>query len=295
MRLSLALLFFLQITLSVAPLLPISDVGAAGEGAAGAGAAGRGASGEGETGTGEGGNTSGGDDATTGCTGSSCHGGSSIPGEPASSSDTGSSEQNAHKAEDIIDNINSVLDAIQSIVSLAVSTSDSSTYTYTITSRAPLPTAAHPCRSAQSIYSACDQTPYFTDQSVSQQASCLCYRQFGGNGTETGTMTTSWAPGFFDGFVSQCDGFVATQTVVAVSASVTGAGASAGATGICASVGDVRASATMTPTTGPSTAAAVTANMVASGGVGRGMGPGMGPVYSGMLFVMGIGMAWSGV
>lgn len=293
MRLSPALLFFLQITLSVAPLPPISDVGVAGEGAAGESAAGRGISGEGETGPGEGGNTSGGDDITTGCAGSSCHGGSSIPGEPASSSDTGSSHEIAHKAEEVIDNIISVLNAIQSIVSLATSTSDSSTYT--ITSRAPLPTAAHPCLSAQSIYSACDQTPYFTDQSVSQQASCLCYRQFGGNGTEAGTTTTSWAPGFFDGFVSQCDGFVATQTVVAVSASVTGAGASAGATGICASVGDVRASATMTPTTGPSTAAAVTANMVASGGVGRGMGPGMGPVYSGMLFVMGIGMAWSGV
>ena len=82
---------------------------------------------------------------------------------------------------------------------------------------------------------------------------------------------------------------MATQTVVAVSASVTGAGA----TGICASVGDVRASATMTPTTGPGAAAAGRAHRVRGGGGGG--GGGRGPVYSGMLFVMGIGMAWSGV
>ena len=41
--------------------------------------------------------------------------------------------------------------------------------------------------------------------------------------------------------MSQCVAFVATQTVVSVSASVTGAGV-AGATGILGSVGDVRAS-----------------------------------------------------
>lgn len=303
MRFLLALLFFLHITLSIAAFFPLGAGEAAGDAASGsAGAAGKSAS----QSTHEGYIGDDGSDSNVGCTIYSCpyNGGTShpdsSPGGNTGSSDDGSDHEGLHIAAEVLEKINDVLDGIQSINSLATSTSDSATLA--ITSKAPLPTAAHPCLSAQSIYSSCqgrrDQSPSFTDRPVSQQASCLCYRQIGSNsGGSSGSATATWVPGLFDGYVSSCDAFVASQTVVSVSANVTGAGASVGATGICASVGDVRAgavvSASSTTTTTTATSSPSNTNTVANpeftgGAVGRerGGGLGLGGWYGALLLLI---------
>ena len=141
--------------------------------------------------------------------------------------------------------------------------------------------------SAQSIYNACanNSGSDFTDQVVSQQASCLCYEQFG-----SVNQTTSWVPGVFDGFVSLCDEFVATQTVVSVSATVTGA-AVTGATGVCKGVGDVRASASASVAAATSSSTPAPSPIVpptSSGGRSRERGMG----YRGMLLVLGAILGW---
>ncbi len=295
MRLLIVLLLSLHITISVAGFAGFA--GEAGGDAAGAGAAGEGAAGKAGSDIGEEGGTSGddssGEDTDTGCTVYSCPPANS-GSTTGSSGSSGSSSEDENSAEEIIEKIQDVLDDISSIVSLALSTDDSTTYT--VTSRAPLPKAAYPCLSARSIYSACGHGSNFTDQVVSEQASCLCYQAFGGKGNAT--ATTTWVPGLFDGFVSQCNSFVATQTVVSVSASVTGA---AGATGICESVGDVRASASASASASPTgRVAAATSSSTATpspvapstgGVVGRTSAMGNGIGYGGVLLVVGLLMA----
>ena len=269
MRLLLGiLLLLLHSTLTLT--ISFGSIGeVAGEGAADAGAAGKGAAGDGATepksvnqGTNDD-DSSPGNSIETGCTVYSCPNGNANPAP----NDSGGTDDDPHEAAEIIEHIGDVLDAITSIVLFPSSDSSS---TYTITSKPPLPTAAHPCLSAQSIYSACGSIygANFTSQPVSQQASCFCYQAFSGGGDN---RTTTWVPGLFDGYVSLCDAYIATQTVVSVvsvsaSVTVTGAGASAGATGICASVGDVRAgesvsmsaSASSTSSTKPGSSAPTT-------------------------------------
>ena len=290
MRLLLALLFFLHVALSVAFFVP-SGAASAGKAAGdvvGESIAGESVAGKSYTGTGEEGITS--DDDALGKLFNTPDKGTT-PSDGTGSSGDNTGNEGLHKAAEVIEKIHDVLEQIESIVSLATSTSDSTTYTITL--RSPLPTAAHPCLSVESIYSACEQvyhTPNFSSQTMGQQASCLCYRGYHGSGNTTAAAMTSWVPEYFDGFVSQCNAFVASQTVVSVSATVTGAGASVGATGICASVGDVRAGvvksasptgqATMTTTSPTNTVPAF-----AGGAVGRRNGMGLG--YTGMLFVIG--------
>ena len=268
MRLLLAVLILLHVkltfTLSFDFARAAGEAGEAGESATGEGAIGEGANDPktGEQGTSQS-DGSPGDSIDTGCTIYSCPNGNANPA--SNSGGTGSSDENVHEAADIMENIKDVLEGITSIV---LSTSDSTTFT--ITSKPPFPTAAHPCLSAQSIYSGCGSIygTNFTNQIVSQQASCLCYQAF--SGRDNATKTTTWVPGLFDGYVSQCDVFLTAQTIVSVSASVTGAGASAGATGICASVGDVRAgesvsqSASASSSTSPGSSPSPTTKQVSS-------------------------------
>lgn len=289
MRFLLAVLFFLHITLSIAAFFPAAAGDAASGSAGAAGKSGSQSSHDGYIGDD-------GSDSNVGCTIYSCpdNGGTSHPdsspgGNTDSSSSDGSDNEGLHKAAEVLERINDVLDGIQSVLSLAISTSDSTTLT--ITSKAPLPTAAHPCLNAQSIYSSCqgrgDQSPGFTDRPVSQQASCFCYRQIGSN---SGSATATWVPGLFDGYVSSCDAFVASQTVVSISATVTGAGASVGARGICASVGDVRAGAVLSASSTATSSSPSNTNTVANpeftgGAVMRG-GLGLGGWYGALLLLI---------
>lgn len=306
MRFLLGLLFFLHITFSIAALFPIGAGEAAGEAAGDAASGSAGAAGKGiSQSTHDGYIGDDGSDSNVGCTIYSCpeNGGTSHPDSSSppggnagsSSSDDGSDNEGLHKAAEVLEKINDVVDGVQSALSIATSTSTSGSTTRIITSKAPFPTAAHPCLTAQSIYSSCqgrgDQSPNFTDRPVSQQASCLCYSQLVSN---SGNATATWLPELFDGYVSSCDAFVASQTVVSVSANVTGAGASVGATGICASVGDVRASApvsasstTTATSSSPSSTNTVAANPPFTGGAVRrgGLGVGVGG-WSGALLLL---------
>lgn len=268
MRLFLTLSLFLPITLSVAAIVVPVVAPAAVDGVAGESAAGE---------------LTAGDDGITSPSNAGDESGSTTPEkidpsdtEPPSLSSPANDDENS--AADTNELIQSYLDALSSIVV----TSDSTTYTTTT----PLPTAAQPCISARSIYNACARNDNddgtsgavdFTDQVVSQQASCLCYE---GVGSGNETAATSWAPSLFDGYVSRCDAFVATQTVVSLSAS-----ASVTATGICASVGNVRASASasVAAATSSSTAAAGV-SPATSGGVGRSVAVD----YIGIVLVFGI-------
>ena len=259
-------LLLLLTTLTTALALSFSPAEEAGADAASGEAAGESAAGESGSNVGE--SSTEGTNGETGCTIYSCPNDNNndnegsgatnpdndvVPGSSSSSnggggtdgSDNDGEEENAHAASEIIEHINDIIDDISSLLSLAISTSDSSTFTLTRPTASPLPTAASQCLSAQSIYSACGRSDNsggqnFTTLSVSQQASCLCYQRFGGSssGDNKATTTVTWVPGLFDGYVSSCNGFIATQSIVALTTSTS----ASTTTGICASVGDVRAS-----------------------------------------------------
>lgn len=155
--------------------------------------------------------------------------------EPDTPGDTGSSRPlfdpaldpspdpgEGEEENDIGEKIQSLLDAITSIVSIVQGSS-------TITSTVSLPSAAYPCLYAESLYNYCSSNDTgFATVPASVQASCLCY-QASGN-------ATSWVPGVFDGYLSGCEGFVQAETVYQT-ASIESAVA------LCTSLGDVRASA----------------------------------------------------
>ena len=135
----------------------------------------------------------------------------------------------SHPAEgqperDIGGTLTDILNAITSIVSEVVGGST------TVTSTAPLPTAAFPCLSAQSIFSSCaSHFPNFNASGPTQQANCLCYPS---------QDSSSWNPGRFDGFLSSCNSYVQAQTQLSTLSGLVSA------TGYCTSVGNVRATGT---------------------------------------------------
>ncbi len=144
---------------------------------------------------------------------------SPIYGAPAPNEHIGADGSKASEP-DIGDAIQSLLDAITSVVSEVQGDS-------TITSAAPLPTAAYPCLDAESAYNDCrSHSTGFVSAPMSAQASCLCYNN-----------ASSWSPDRFDGYLSGCDRFVQAQ------ATVSAAGNLSTGLGLCTSAGDVLASA----------------------------------------------------
>ena len=145
---------------------------------------------------------------------------------------------------DIGETLSDILDAITSIISDVIGG------TTTITSAASLPTAAHPCLSAQEIYNSCaSQIPGFNTTAATIQASCLCYQN------QNQSRSFSWVPGLFDGFLASCNNYVQEQTqLVTLPVLET-------LTAFCTTAGSVRVSTTAAVSSTPAvpTAAATTA------------------------------------
>lgn len=121
---------------------------------------------------------------------------------------------------DIGDAIQSLLDAIMSIVEVQGGS--------TITSAAPLPTAAYPCLHAEKAYNHCSSHfTAFVSAPMSAQASCLCYNN-----------ASKWSPDRLEGYISGCNDFVQAHTTFS-------AGNISSGLGLCTSAGDVRASASV--------------------------------------------------
>lgn len=164
---------------------------------------------------------------------------------PDSGSQPAGSNGEKSNIGDVIDKIQSVLDAITSVVEL-------SNGSPTTTSAASLPTAAYPCSSAQVVYDACAaRTSNFSTMELTMQADCLCY--------DISTIRP------FDGYMSSCNNFVQNQTRYAG----TTASAIQNATSLCAQAQSVstallaaastaapQMTAASTPTTPPSTGTA---------------------------------------
>ena len=136
------------------------------------------------------------------------------------------------EASDVGEHLSDILDAIISLVSLAVGgTTAAGT---TITSAPSIPTAAYPCSSAEVIYNSCSsQFPGFDVSPQSAQARCLCY-------VGQGNYATAWAPSIFDGYVSSCNNYVQAQTQLST---LQGVG---GDLGLCSSAGQVIAALSTT-------------------------------------------------
>ena len=146
---------------------------------------------------------------------------------------------------DIGETLSNILDAVTSIISDVIGG------TTTVTSAASLPTAAHPCLSAQNIYNSCaSETSGFNKSAATIQASCLCYQNQNQN-----QSTFSWAPGLFDGFLASCNHYVQEQTqLVTLPVLKT-------LTAFCTTAGNVRVSTTAAVSSTPAvpTVAATTA------------------------------------
>ena len=150
---------------------------------------------------------------------------------------------------DIGEALSDILDAITSIISLADGTS-------TITSTISLPTAAHPCLSAQNLFNSCAsrasssyalalstqvcngplpcvQGPSGPDTATAKiQSSCLCH-----------PATSTAAPGIFDGYLRSCNNYVKNQTQLATRSGLTVA------TAFCSRAPTTSTLPTVTPTT----------------------------------------------
>ncbi|MCJ1450581.1 hypothetical protein MMC28_000914 [Mycoblastus sanguinarius] len=123
---------------------------------------------------------------------------------------------------DIGEHLSDILDAIQSIISIAAGGS-------TTVLASSVPPVAYGCLSAESIYSVCSANDtVFNTAATSYQASCLCYRTIGG--------TPYWAPLAFDGYMSSCNDYV--QAAIQYSTNQSGIET---AVSVCATGGDVRA------------------------------------------------------
>ena len=185
---------------------------------------------------------------------------------------------------DIGETLSDILDAITSIISDVI---DGTT---TVTSAASLPTAAHPCLSAQDIYNSCaSQTPGFNTTAATIQASCLCYQN------QNQSRSFSWVPGLFDGFLVSCNNYVQEQTqLVPLPVLET-------LTAFCTTAGNVRVSTTAAVSSTPAvpTAAATTASqeLPPSKGAATALSPVMvsGSRYMLWTVVLAlVGFAWMG-
>ncbi|MCJ1273512.1 hypothetical protein MMC21_001305 [Puttea exsequens] len=163
------------------------------------------------------------------------------PAKPDEDSDeTGSEIASAFK--DILDELTNL-----------ISTQDSTT----VTATAALPTAAYPCASANNIYAYCaSASSNFSSALATQQASCLCYEQ-----ASSGEEIT-YAPRVFDDYIGSCNTYLMAQTASwSLSAQATGLAA---VVELCGSVGDVRASASISATAGASATGGLSASASAS-------------------------------
>ncbi|KAK0509751.1 hypothetical protein JMJ35_008145 [Cladonia borealis] len=179
---------------------------------------------------------------------------------------------------DIGETLSDILDAITSIISDVIGG------TTTITSAASLPTAAHPCLSAQDIYNSCAlQTSGFNTTAATIQANCLCYQNQNQNQNQNQSTSSSWVPGLFDGFLASCNNYVQEQTqLVTLPVLET-------LTAFCTTAGNVRVSTTAAVSITPAvpTAAATTApqELPPSKGVATALSP--------VLFSRGRYMLWT--
>ena len=185
---------------------------------------------------------------------------------------------------DIGETLSDILDAITSIISDVIGG------TTTVTSAASLPTAAHPCLSAQDIYNSCaSQISGFNTTAATIQASCLCYQN------QNQSTSSSWVPGLFDGFLVSCNNYVQEQTqLVTLPALET-------LTAFCTTAGNVRVSTTaaVSNTLAVPTAAATTASheLPPSKGVATALSPVMfgGSRYMLWTVVLALlGLPWNG-
>ena len=187
---------------------------------------------------------------------------------------------------DIGETLSDILDAITSIISDVIGG------TTTVTSVASLPTAAHPCLSAQDIYNSCaSQTSGFNTTAATVQASCLCYQ----NQNQNQSTSSSWVPGLFDGFLASCNNYVQERTqLVSLQALET-------LTAFCTTAGNVRVSTTAAVSSTPAvpTAAATTApqELPPSKGAATALSPVMFSRSQYMLWTVVLallGLAWTG-
>ncbi len=179
---------------------------------------------------------------------------------------------------DIGETLSDILDAITSIISDVIGG------TTTVTSAVSLPTAAHPCLSAQDVYKSCASlTSGFDTAAATIQASCLCYQH-----------TSSWVPGLFDDFLGSCNNYVQAQTQLVTLPDL------ATVTAFCTSAGNVKVSATAAVSSPPAvpTAASTTApqELPPSTGAATALSPVM---FSGSRYMVWtvvfalVGLAWT--
>ena len=184
---------------------------------------------------------------------------------------------------DIGETLSEVLDAITSIISDVIGG------TTTVTSAASLPTAAHPCLSAQDIYNSCAlHSPGFNTTAATIQASCLCYQN------QNQSTSSSWVPGLFDGFLASCNNYVQEQTQLVSQPALESL------TAFCTTAGNVRVSTTAAVSSTPAvpTAAATTApqELPPSKGTATALSP---VIFSGSRFIVWwlvialVGVAWT--
>ncbi len=184
------------------------------------------------------------------------------PVNPTNPKPSPTSEENEEGKEE--DDYDDILDALESII-------DSIFPDDATTTSASLPPAVTPCLDVDYfIYSICGQIDTsFLDYPFSVQASCLCYT-FGNNNLST------WAPGFFDGLMSQCYGYVHTQTQYSISQVVL----ESDQFSLCAMAGNVAAitstspAATTTATPGPTPAQSSPTSTITSASANRNVGSG---------------------
>ena len=182
------------------------------------------------------------------------------PGENESESDIGEA-------------LSDILDAITSIISLAGGTS-------TVTLAISLPTAAHPCLSAQNLFNSCASRASSSYAAAPSTQVCNaplpCVEEPSGPDTATANIqsrclcsqaTSTSVPGIFDGYLGSCNNYVQNQTQLATRSGLTIAPAFCSSAPTTAAVSITSTLPTVTPTTAPqaiSSAATVLSPMIMS-------------------------------
>lgn len=219
----------------------------------------------------------------------------SPPGSP-DGSETGGEEDKPES--DIAETLSDILDAITSIISLA---GDGSTST-TITSTISLPTAAHPCLSAQKLFNSCSSQASSSyavagpSRRVCIEAGDPCVTAPSGPHTAVASMQSSClcpsAPGgLFDGYLGSCRDYVQAQTQLATRSGLAIAAAFCMGATTTAAVASTAALTTGSENTAPlavstsTGAAAVLTPMIMSRGSWY-------PVWWGVIVLVGFG--WAG-
>ena len=183
------------------------------------------------------------------------------PGENESESDIGEA-------------LSDILDAITSIISLAGGTST------VVPSAISLPTAAHPCLSAQNLFNSCASRASSSYAAAPSTQVCFaplpCVEEPSGPDTATANIqssclcpqaTSTSAPGIFDGYLGSCNNYVQNQTQLATQSGLTVATAFCSSAPTTAAVSITSTLPTVTPTTATqafSSAATVLSPMMSS-------------------------------